>query len=83
MVDLESNFGTTGTRFAKWKIKNWRSYRKKLINFKEKAQEEKNKLENNYNNKIQELNTKIKNFTIITEENEININTWKFLLVLK
>ena len=81
MVDLESNLEQMGLDLKNEKLKideinkknekDINELENELIQTKQKAQEEKNKLENNYTNKINDLNTKIKNFTIKNEENEI------------
>ena len=81
MVDLESNIQQMGLDLQneKSKIDEINKKNEKEINelenelilVKNNAQEEKNKIENMYNNKISDLNTKIKNFTIKNEQNEI------------
>ena len=81
MVDMESNLEQMGLDLQNEKLKIDEINKKneeeinelenELIEVKKNAQEEKNKIELNYTNKINELNIKIKNFTIKNEENEI------------
>ena len=81
MVDMESNLEQMGLDLQNEKLKIDEINKKneeeinelenELIEVKKNSQEEKNKIELNYTNKINELNIKIKNFTIKNEENEI------------
>ena len=81
LVDLESNLEQMGLDLQNEKSKideinkkneiDINELENEIVLIKNKSQEERNKLELNYTNKINDLNTKIKNFTIKNEENEI------------
>ena len=81
MVDMESSLEQMGLDLQNEKLKidelnkkneqDINELENELIEVKKNSQEEKNKIELNYTNKINELNIKIKNFTIKNEENEI------------